>query len=661
MNTLLAKIIPAIKLPRDIARFFSYEVPGALEDKIKRGMFVEIPFRGKKIIGVVYEIKKEKIENIKFRIKKINSIFENGLGLSEEQIQFAEFISDYYYTPLSIAIKTIIPPITKKEARKIIDLNPNFSIPKTKKIKTDDILKNKKTLLAHSLGLEKHYLYYKLIKNRLSSGGQALILMPESFDIYNFANFYIDKFGIEKVAILTSELTKNQYFSEWKKIKSKEIKIIIGTRQAIFAPFSNLKLIIVDNEHNSSYKQWDMNPRYNAVLSAEKLADIWDAKIILSSPSPTVESYFKTLGKIPSLSLDISNYGNSASMENELIDMGEERKKNPDHSGSALSELLKSELLETIYKKHQAIIFIPRLGSNTITKCKDCGYIAECKECQNVLMYSANGLFCARCKKKIVLIEKCPSCKGQNVVSFGYGSEKIESEIQKLFENKNIKISRVDSGAIQDKSSQLKAYKDFLSGKIDILVGTQMVLKNWNMKNLSLVAVLSPEIAFNQPSFKSKEKIFQFFAYLHNLKSKNRKIIIQSYKAENEIFECAKNIDIDKFYLKELENRKSLSKIGYPPFSQLIKLIYKHQNPEICKNESIKLFEILNNAIINNAGWKDIFEITKPYPASTFKEFGKFRYYIIIKSICDKIETRNQLLFLAKKDWIIDIDPDEIL
>lgn len=655
---LTAKVIPAIKLPRDVARFFSYEVPETLEGKIKKGMLVEVPFRGKKVIGIVYEIEKEEKENIKFKIKKISSLLENSLSLSEKQIKFAEFISEYYYTPLSIVIKTIIPPITKKEAHKTIDLNPDSSIPETKEIKTDGILKNRKTLFIHNLGLEKHYLYHKLIKEKLSSGEQVLILMPESFDIYNFANFYIDKFGIEKVAILTSELTKNQYFSQWKKIENNKTKIIIGTRQAIFAPFSNLKLIAIDEEHNSSYKQWDMNPRYSAVLSAEKLADIWDAKIILSSPSPSVESYSRTLGKTPALSLNISNYGDSTSLEEEIINMEDERKKG---NYQALSESLRKELLETIYKRKQAIIFIPRLGSNTITKCKDCGYIAECKECKNVLISSANGLYCARCKKKIDLIEKCPSCEGQNIISFGHGSEKIESEAEKLFENKNIKISRVDSGAIQDKSSQMKIYKDFLAGKIDILIGTQMVLKSWNMKNLSLIAILFPEIAFNQPSFKSKEKAFQFFTYLRNLKEEKKKIIIQSYKAENEISKYAKDIDIDNSYQKELENRKSISKIGYPPFSQLIKLIYKHQNPEICKKEAFGQFEILSNAIKNNAEWKNVFEIIKPYPASTFKEFGKFRYHIIIKSICGNVEARNRLLNLAKKDWIIDIDPDEIL
>ena len=343
-----------------------------------------------------------------------------------------------------------------------------------------------------------------------------------------------------------------------------------------------------------------------------------------------------------------------------LIDINAERRKK---NYSVLSEDLQNRLLENIYKRKQAIIFIPRLGNNTITQCRDCHWIARCKNCETTLVSYVNYLYCQKCQEKIELIKKCPECKGQNISSFGYGSEKIEGEIKKLFKNKNIKISRLDSGTASNKSKRIKIYQDFISKKIDILIGTQMVLKNWNLENFALTAILFPEIIFNQPEFNSREKSFQFLMSLCNKAGENHKVIIQSHKPDNDLFKIVKNGDLNKFYLEEIKNRKAIlkDKIGYPPFSQLIKLIYKDFNSQNCQAEAERMFRALDSKITNDKNLKNKFEIIKPFPASNYKEFGKYRWHIIIKSTCKNIALRDSLLNLVKNNWVIDIDPDGIL
>ena len=661
---LVAKIIPAVKMPRNTMQVFSYAVPDKFEKKIKIGMSVEVPFRNQKITGLVYDLEKEIVKKTKYKLRNIENLLDNSASLSKKQIKLAKYIADYYYVPLGLVIKIMIPLITKNKPRKKIEFNPNCKISEIKKTEIDKLfkeIKNKnKILFIHNLQYSRHNLYCETIKKKIKEKEQTLILFPEYFDIYNFAKFYLDKFGGDKVAILTSELTKNQYFNEWEKIKDGSAKVTIGTRQAVFAPFKNLKLIIADNAQSSNYKQWDMNPRYHGIKVAEKLAEICKAKIILSSQAPSVESYYKIKNKGGGKYLKNTDKNSRLLSNINLIDINIERQKG---NYSVLSEELRDSLLENIYKKKQAIIFIPRLGNNTITQCKDCKWIAQCENCETTLISYANYLYCPKCHEKIGLIKKCPKCAGQNISSFGYGSEKIEAEIKKLFKNKNIKINRLDSNVASSKSKQLKIYKNFIDRKIDILIGTQMVLKNWNLENLALTAILFPEIIFNQPDFNSREKSFQFLASIYNKARENHRIIIQTYKADSDIFKIAKNSNLEKFYSGEIKNRKAISKnkIGYPPFARLIKLIYKDFNPQNCQAEAERTSKILEGFIASDRNLKKQFEIIKPFPASNYKEFDKYRWHIIIKSVCANIKLRDSLLDLVRKDWIIDIDPDSVL
>jgi len=650
----IAEVIPAVKLPQGLTQFFSYEISEDLQDEIKIGDMVEIPFGRKKIMGIVKHIK-EKSGEEKFKLKKIEDI-KKEMGFSKRQLEIASFVSEYYHSPLSLIIKTMLPEITKKDARTKIDLSRAEQVAdsdeKTEKSLIQKLDSSKKSLFLHSLGQKRHEIY-RMLCEKQSDHSQILLMFPEYFDIYSSADFYIEQFGEEKVAILSSDITKNQFFSEWQKVKSGTAKIVIGTRQAVFAPFKNLQFIIVDDEHSSSYKQWDQNPRYHGVETAIELAKIHDAKIILSSPTPTTGSYCRTQKDFELI--DISQKPVTAP---KIIDMEIERKNG---NYSFVSEELKEELLRKIYNKKQALILIPRLGEKTVHQCKDCGHIAECESCQTPLIGYKNKLYCSRCKQIYELMESCPKCQSKNISAFGGGSQRISEEIEEIFENKNIRIVQLDSSTSEDNKKNQKIYADFSKGRIDILVGTQMIWKNWVMSDLELIGIVFPEIIFSSPGFRSREKSRQFLERIYRL-AQDKTVIIQSRKPEHKYFSDIMNESAEDFLKKEIKNRQeSLSGFQYPPFGKLIKLIYKDPDARACEKEAKWQYEILKKEVFAH-NWHDVFEIMPPFPAQSYREYGKYRWHIIIKHKNGiDLQARDNLLTHINKNWIVDIDPDEIL
>jgi len=649
----IAEVIPAANLPRDLAQFWSYRIPPEMQKSIRVGDAVKIPFGRKELMGVVASFGKE--SETKFKLKNIKEILPD-FSLSASQLAIARFVSDYYFVSLSLVIKIIFPPVTKRAARTKIKLNPAPKVEAIAKETETTVRREIKTsdhcLLLHSLGSERHDLYRRLIEKQ-SEKSQTLLMMPESFDIYGIAQFYIDRFGEDRVAILSGDITQNQYFSEWQKVKSGQAKIIIGSRQAVFAPFAKLKLIIADEEHNSSYKQWDQNPRYHGIDAAIRLASLHKANIILSSPTPSLESYYRAQNDF-----HLINISTKPQARPQLIDMDTERKLG---NYTFISEKLQEALFTNIYAKKQVLIFIPRLGEKTVYQCKDCGYIAECETCQGPLIGFKSKLYCSRCKELHEPLHECPECHGQNIRSGGGGSERIFEEVATLFEGKNIRIVQLDSGTSKDAKQNQKVFADFQKGKIDILIGTQMVWKNFTMNNLSVIAVIFPEIIFSSPGFRSHEKSRQFLSKIYQL-AENKTVIIQSRKPEHKYFDEIRHQTAADFYEEELKNRSvSLSPFSYPPAGKLIKLIYKNTDGHSCQKEAKWQYKILQKELFTR-NWRENFEIIPPFPAQSFREYGKYRYHIIIKykNGLDR-QVRDTLLGSIKKDWIIDVDPDEIL
>jgi primosomal protein N' (replication factor Y) len=649
----IAEVIPAIKLPGNVAYAFSYEIPAGLRSAIRIGSVVRIPFRRQEVLGVVESFSPK--SEAAYELKKLGGV-ETALSFSESQLQLARFISDCYLTPLNLLIKMMLPTVPKKEARTGIRLDEAASLPTLDAQLEKSVLEftdsHERTLLLHRFGPERHALYAQLIARQPESA-QTLLLLPEYFDLYAYADRYIKKFGRDRVALLCSGITKNQFYAEWQKVQSGAARVVIGTRQSVFAPFTRLDLIIIDDEHNSSYKQWDQNPRYHGVTAALELAAIHRSRIVLSSPCPSLESFQRTKEDFALLDLTTAptNWPR-------ILDFEIERKMG---NYSYLSEALKDNLLEKIYAKKQALIFIPRLGQRTMHQCKDCGYIAECPVCQSALIGFKDKLYCPRCKQLSETLSACPKCHGQNIKAGGGGSSRVFDELNLLFENKNINIVELDSSTSDDSGSNQKIYADFQHGKIDILVGTQMIWKNWNMPRLELVAAILPEIIFGSPGFRSRERSWQFLAKLYQY-AQDKEMFVETYKPEHKYLIEFKEASMVKFLEAELEARcAGLSRIPYPPFGRLIKLVYKHPDACCCEKEARWRYEQLKQKIYDG-GLKDTFEVMPPFAAQNYREYGKYRWHLILRCKRDAdIAVRRQLLFDIIKNWIVDIDPDEIL
>jgi len=701
-----AEIIPAVNIPYSQLQIYTYLIPSSLKGKVKLGQLVKIPFRRREIKGVIIKMHSRGVENSKIKLLPISSLDDSMIVLSEAQIKLAEFISEHYHTSLGLVIKTILPPITKREPRKKIefDFSEETSITLKKNLIPQSelkqlslkLLKNKKTLFVHNLTAARHQVYLKLIKNVISKNRQIILLLPDIFDIRQFAGFYTSKISAEKIAVLHSEITDAQFYKEWQKINSGKVKLIIGTRMAVFAPVKKLGLIIMDDEHSSNYKQWDQNPRYHARETALKLTELTGSKIIFSSPAPSLESFYGIKNKVefiltppdPPLArggetpldkretnppLSKGGQGGLPLPKKEIrgiriIDMNQERQK---RNFSIFSDDLKDSLIEQLKNKKQIILFVPRRGFHTFTLCRDCGYVAECSQCRSPLVSHQNGnLICRHCHLQTKPLIICPACQSSQIKSFGVGTQKAEEEIKNVIRtarplssslknSRRVRICRLDSDTAKNKKPRYKIYRDFISGKIDILIGTQIILKNWNLSNLGLTGVVSADGFLSLPDFRSPEKSFQTLKQIALQNRNNAKIIIQTYHPENKVLKAILSEDLKNFYRQELSGRKISFGLDYPPFSQIIKLIHQNKNARLGERNAREMYQVLKNKIAETDNKQ--FEIMEPFPASNYQIRGKFRWHIIIKSICQDTSLRDKLLEPVGKDWIIDVDPESLL
>lgn len=658
---ILVDVIPAIKLPRDLEQIFTYHLPAALKQEVRCGSLVQIPFRRKIVSGVVQKTKPQK-EKPDFKLKSVKSVWPEA-RFSEQAMELMRRISTYYYAPLSWSAKAMLPNRTTRAARAAPRFFPDFETSTTSQpqlnTSSEKIIGNRKTVLMHNLFNRKLKLYHHLIQRhtKTDSRKQTLLLFPENFDVQISAHFFIKRYGNEQISILSGELTDNQFFAEWLKAASGKARLILGTRRALFAPFQNLSLIIVDEEHSSSFKQWDQSPRYSAVQVASWLAELWHAAIIFSSPTPSLETF--TLTQRPRSLHHLAVIQSPAPSKPQIIDMNAERQND---NFNLLSETLQSELLKTVYHHRQALLFTPRLGSYTALICKDCNHLASCDTCQNTLIEKSDYLYCTRCKKSSPLLTECPQCHGSNLQAFGSGIERVTEAVKEMFKEKNIRIATLGGGNQEISSATLqKIYRDFTTGKIDILIGTQMILKNWPQPNLTLLGVLLPESLFVQNFFRSQEKLRQLLQRFYAA-APHQKVIIQTNKPEHPFFEKLSQETYKQFLSSEIPVRQhSALKIPYPPFGKIIKLIYKHPDPTVAKKEAQYAYKTLKN-FIDDRHLRAQVEIITPFAAQNYREHGKYRWHLILRHTLNlPLSTRNLLLAQTKKDWIFDIDPDEIL
>ena len=669
---------------------FTYLVPKHIQDKIKVGMRVEVPF-GKQILeGFVMSIKDKNDSNIE--LKSIIKLVDDYPILNEELISLGKFVQKTTLSSLMSSYSVMLPKALKAKKKvsinikkdKYIELN-NIDLSNVKLNETQEqiikVLKDKKRVLKKELGdisissvntlLKKNILketeeevyryklnsqekkdfklndeqlkvynsitnnintsntylihgitgsgktnvYMKLIEKVIEQGKQALFLVPEISLTPQIINRFTSYF--DKIAVLHSKLSDAEKYDEWRKINENKVDIVIGARSAVFAPLNNIGIIIIDEEHSSTYKQ-ENNPRYNAIDIAKYRSHYHKCPLILGSATPSMESYARAKNGTYTL-LELKNRYNGMNPTIEIIDMNEEFRKTNDY----FSEKLIKSIKETIERNEQVILFLNKRGYSSVVTCQNCGYTEKCPNCDITMTYhkTSNMLRCHYCGYAKRKEKECTSC-GAYYKEYGLGTEKVEEVLKSLVEN--AKIIRMDIDTTTRKNAHEKIIKSFSKGEYNILLGTQMIAKGLDFENVTLVGIINADISLNFPDFRSSETTFQLLNQVSGRSgrgNKKGKVLIQTFNPDHYAIKYSKNNDYISFYNEELAIRK---KLNYPPFCYicLIRIISKDYNE--VSNISNKIGNYLKDKIKEEI-------ILGPSTANIFKINNDYRFQIIIK------------------------------
>ncbi|MDU6295683.1 primosomal protein N' [Clostridium celatum] len=720
----------------EIDRPFTYKVPHELEEDIKIGQIVKVPFGfgNRYSEGFVFSIKKEEEACLNFKVKEISSIENKEPIITEADIELINFLRTKYLCKYIDAFRLLIPTGilkgAKSKSKKVIafidddlskfkskdgyteiidfiksnsgvytkaELTKNHSISLYKLNKLiengnllveeetvyryndriyikdnekeltfeqknviEEFLNSKKNifLLKGVTGSGKTEVYMRLVEKTLSENKSAIILVPEISLTPQMIERFKGRFGRD-VALFHSKLSDGERFDEWYRVRQGKARLIVGARSAIFLPAKNLGLIIIDEEHENTYKS-EQNPKYQTKEVAEFISNQRGCKVILGSATPSIENYYRAItGEIELLELK-NRVDNKEMPPMQVIDMREELRSG---NKSLFSRELYKSINETLSKGEQVILFLNRRGFSTFVSCRSCGYVFKCEECDISMTYHKNGfLVCHYCGKTKREPKVCPKCDSKYVKFFGAGTQRVEEEVRKYF--KDARVLRMDVDTTREKNSHEKIYNAFKEKKANILIGTQMVSKGLDFKDVTLVGILAADMSINIPDYRSGEKTFQIITQVAGRAGrgeKQGKVIIQTYTPEHYSLNYAINYDYEGFYEKEFTIRALMK---YPPFGKIFLINGISKNEELLKEFMHKIFNIIEPLVKKEYD----LEILGPIPCMISKIKENYRWQIIIKGEFNDEFAKNikELLYEENKNVYndirisIDINPNNL-
>lgn len=456
------------------------------------------------------------------------------------------------------------------------------------------------TLLRGVTGSGKTEIYCKLIKESLDAGRQVLYLVPEISLTTQLTERLRRVFG-DRLLVYHSKFSDTERVEIWQRLlKSNEPLIVIGARSSVFLPFAQLGLVVIDEEHEASFKQYDPAPRYNARDTAIVLAAMHGAKVLLGSATPSVETYWKALnGKYGLVELEC-RFENSTLPDVEIVDMRQERKRKL--STGVLSSVLRKATTEALEKGRQAIMFQNRRGYAPMVVCRTCGWTPKCPNCDVSLVYHKHSalLRCHYCGYVSTLPTVCPACEENTIEKYGYGTERIAEEIHEMFEG--YRVARMDLDTTRNKEAYQEIIEEFASKETDILVGTQMVSKGLDFERVDVVGVVNADTLLNFPDFRSNERAFNMLEQVAGRAGRRDvkgKVVVQTLKPDDPVLEYVRKHDFKGFYNEEIEERK---RFAYPPFTKVINICLKNRNAAVVDRLAVKytmaLREIFGNRVL---------------------------------------------------------------
>lgn len=601
----------------------------------------------------VIVLKNEDLSNIKNPdgYKKIVEFFKTNSGKYTK----SELINDHSISQykLNKLIENEVLSIEEESVFRYNDRVYNKDSAKTLTIEQENIIReyinsdDKMFLLKGVTGSGKTEVYMKLVERVLLEGKSAIILVPEIALTPQMIERFKGRFGVN-VALFHSKLSDGERFDEWFRVKEGKAKVIVGARSAIFLPAKNLGLIIIDEEHENTYKS-EQNPKYQTKEVAEYLSELKGCKVILGSATPSIETYYRALtGEMKLLELN-SRVDNKPMPPMKVIDMRNELKGG---NKSLFSRELFIAIQERLKRKEQIILFLNRRGFSTFVSCRSCGYVFKCDECDISMTYHKNGLLiCHYCGKTKREPRECPKCHSKYVKFFGAGTQRVEEEVKKYFNN--VRILRMDVDTTRDKHSYERIYNTFKNGEADILIGTQMVSKGLDFKNVTLVGILAADMSINIPDYRAAERTFQIITQVAGRAGRGDKqgeVLIQTYTPQHYSLQYAVNYDYEGFYEKEFTVRAMMK---YPPFGKLLLINGTSKKEELLKNFMHKITMMIKPLVENCL---DI-EILGPIPCMISKVKENYRWQIVIKGEFDSYFSKNikEILYDENKNVYNDI------
>ncbi len=478
-------------------------------------------------------------------------------------------------------------------------------------------------LLFGVTGSGKTEIYMSVIDSILTKNQTAIMLVPEISLTPNMLKLFRTRYG-EQVAILHSGLSAGERYDEWLRLKTGEAKIALGARSAVFAPLENVGVIIIDEEHDSSY-QSESNPRYNTYDIATFRKNFNKAKLVLGSATPSVETFFKAQNNEIFLIQLKNRINNRPLPEVEIVDMAKELRGG---NKSFLSQRLFDELKDTIKKGNQAILFLNRRGYSSFVMCAKCGYTAKCFDCDVSLSYHAdeNLLKCHYCGKRYRMFDLCPECKSPFIRKGKIGTERVVSELKSLFPD--VGILRMDFDTTKNKEAHSKIIQEFSQKKAQILVGTQMVAKGHDFKDVTLVGILDADQSLHFEDYRAGERTFQLLTQVSGRSGRDKKqgkVVLQTFTPNNWVLQLAAKQDYLGFYKKEINIREVT---GFPPFATVIRILFSGENEQNCISTLNKQFALIQE--LRNERDEILFVTKMKSPVKRIEK--KYRFQILIKT-----------------------------
>jgi primosomal protein N' (replication factor Y) len=506
-------------------------------------------------------------------------------------------------------------------------------------------------LLFGVTGSGKTEIYLRALAQVVAAGKRGICLIPEIALTQQTVERFAGRFP-GRVAVLHSGLSLGEQFDEWQRIMEGNCDVVIGPRSALFAPVPGLGLIIIDEEHEWTYKQEDKSPRYHARDVAIQLAQLSDAVVILGSATPDIGSFHKAQQgeyRLVELKERITPRGYSRLPEVKIVDLREELRAG---NTSLLSRPLLAAMKETVAQCQQIILFLNRRGTATFVRCRNCGFVFRCPRCSIALTYHSmeKKLICHRCRYFIPVPQNCPRCSQRNLRFLGIGTQRVEEEIRHFFPE--ARLLRWDRDVITRRYAHEELLNSFLDHKADVLIGTQMIAKGLDLPKVTLAGIINADTGLNFPDFRSSERTFQLLCQVAGRAGrgvKAGKVIIQTYSPDNYIIETAARHDYLGFYHKEIDYRR---RYNYPPFSQLVRLVFSHTNGELCRREAERVYRLLLGEKVGEA--RVDFNIIGPVPAFAFRARGRYRWQLFLRG-ADLTQLLPRLTL--PRGWTIDVDP----